>query len=129
MTRHVTVNFSDVKPLTLNERLHWAERNRRTQEIREDVGWLVTMWRESRKPFAQARVTLTVHPPDRRRRDLDNLSPTVKACIDGVVDAGLLEDDDSTRVLGFSVELREPLGDKRWHYTLRITESAEEGVA
>ncbi|WP_067191867.1 hypothetical protein [Micrococcus lylae] len=34
------------------------------------------------------------------RYDPNNLWPTVKACVDGLVDAGLLEDDDHTRVIG-----------------------------
>lgn len=35
-------------------------------------------------------VRITAHPPDRRRRDLDN---TLKATLDALQDAGLYEDD------------------------------------
>nr|WP_303769103.1 hypothetical protein [Schaalia odontolytica] len=31
--------------------------------------------------------------PDRRRRDRHNLAPTIKAMLDGLIDAGLLPDD------------------------------------
>ena len=32
-------------------------------------------------------------PRDRLRRDQDNLVPTLKPCIDGLVDAGVIPDD------------------------------------
>lgn len=40
------------------------------------------------------------HPHDRRRRDPANWYPSFKAAVDGVIDAGVLEDDDYTRVIG-----------------------------
>lgn len=46
--------------------------------------------------FALVSVLLPV--PDVRRRDPHNLAPTLKAVIDGLVDAGVVVDDDSTRV-------------------------------
>jgi crossover junction endodeoxyribonuclease RusA len=45
------------------------------------------------------KVELLAHPPDRRRRDLDNLQ---KALLDAVVAAGVIEDDsniDDLRVI------------------------------
>lgn len=38
-------------------------------------------------------VTLHYRPRDNRRRDADNLVPTLKALCDGLVDAGLVPDD------------------------------------
>ncbi len=35
---------------------------------------------------------------DNRRRDAHNTAPTVKACVDGLVDAGWFKDDDVSRV-------------------------------
>ena len=35
-----------------------------------------------------------IHFTDNRARDLDGAVPTVKACLDGVVDSGLIEDDN-----------------------------------
>jgi crossover junction endodeoxyribonuclease RusA len=40
------------------------------------------------------RVTLEYQPKDSRARDSINLSPTLKAAVDGIVDAGVLPDDD-----------------------------------
>lgn len=41
-----------------------------------------------------------LHPPSRRRADPANWYPSFKAAVDGLVDAGVLEDDDHTRVVG-----------------------------
>jgi hypothetical protein len=41
-----------------------------------------------------------LHPKDRQRRDPANWYPSFKACIDGLVDQGVLDDDDHTRVVG-----------------------------
>lgn len=43
-------------------------------------------------------VVLTWFAAGRGRRDADGLGPMVKACLDGMTAAGVLEDDDSTRV-------------------------------
>jgi hypothetical protein len=37
---------------------------------------------------------------NRRRSDVGNLYPTAKAVVDGLVDYGLIEDDDDTRLIG-----------------------------
>ena len=41
-----------------------------------------------------------LHPGSRRRLDPANFYPSFKAAVDGLVDAGVLEDDDHTRVIG-----------------------------
>ena len=46
------------------------------------------------------RITATVHITDKRRREVSNLFPTFKACIDGFVDAGILVDDSDAHVIG-----------------------------
>jgi crossover junction endodeoxyribonuclease RusA len=44
--------------------------------------------------MGRARITLEYVPRDTRRRDALNLAPTLKAAVDGIVDAGILVDDD-----------------------------------
>jgi len=46
------------------------------------------------------RITATVHIADKRRREVSNLFPMFKACIDGFVDAGILADDSDAHVIG-----------------------------
>jgi hypothetical protein len=46
-------------------------------------------------------ITLTVRYPDRRRHDVGNLYPYVaKPIVDGLVDAGVIPDDDDTHLIG-----------------------------
>lgn len=45
-------------------------------------------------PWAEVKVDVAFHFPDRRRRDQDNAAASLKAVYDGVVDAGLVMDDD-----------------------------------
>ena len=47
----------------------------------------------ARLHLTRARVEFEFTYPDRRRRDRSNLAPTVKALMDGMIDAGLLPDD------------------------------------
>jgi hypothetical protein len=47
-----------------------------------------------------AHILGVLHPEDHRRRDAANWYPSFKAAVDGVIDAGVLEDDDSTHVIG-----------------------------
>lgn len=79
-------------PLTANQRLHWAVKARLTADVRRDAMLLA---RSARLPRGVDHATIRLHyvPRDRRRRDADNLVPTLKAACDGLVDAGLTADD------------------------------------
>lgn len=48
----------------------------------------------------RAHIIGVVHPANHQRRDPANWYPSFKACIDGLVDRGVLPDDDYTRLLG-----------------------------
>lgn len=61
---------------------------------------------------------MTVHSTTNRRRDVGNLYPTVKACLDGIVsDAKVLPDDDDRHVVGPDIRP----GAKAEKFTLTIT--------
>lgn len=78
-------------PLSLNSREHWARTARTTAEVRRIVGWLA---QRHRIPYRdRIAVTLVYVPADARRRDADNLVPVLKAACDGLVDAGIVDDD------------------------------------
>lgn len=74
-------------------------------------------------PLGRARMVLLVSPPDRRRRDEDNLVPyLLKPVKDGVVDAGVVP-DDTADYLTWEIRLTEPTGQRRrWAYRLLIQE-------
>jgi crossover junction endodeoxyribonuclease RusA len=97
------------KPLSLNERLHWAAKAKRTREIRQAVALLAKT-----KPYRIPRldrctVQLEWRPRTAHRRDGDNTSPTVKAAVDGLRDAGVLDDDDTSRVTHLPVVILPPV--------------------
>lgn len=86
--------------LTLNQRLHWRKKADRTK-------WLRAYARlAARHPLVRTRFTtpvrcvITVRWPDGRRRDVHNLTPTFKACIDGIVDAETIPDDSDDWLIG-----------------------------
>ena len=78
-------------PLTANQRLHWTQRAARTKGLRESAHWLACAARIP--PQDHVTVGVCYRPRDNRRRDADNLVPTLKAACDGIVDAGVVPDD------------------------------------
>lgn len=76
-------------PLNANQRLHWAQKAKLTRMIRDE-----TSEQAIRIPRAEhVMVRLTWVVSDLRRRDSDNIYPTFKAMCDGLVDAGVVDDD------------------------------------
>ncbi|MFJ2733714.1 hypothetical protein [Streptomyces sp. NPDC087317] len=105
-----------LKLLNSNQRLHYRRRAEYTSKIREAAMEAVSECPAlmaalaAAKPdplFARAHVLGVLHPPTDGRRDPANWYPTFKAAVDGIVDAGLLEDDDHTRLLGPDMRLGE----------------------
>lgn len=86
------------KLLNANGRLHWSARARITKQLRSDACLLA---KATKVPHLErARIDCTYEPPDRRRRDAANWHDTAKPLVDGLVDAGVLDDDDHTRLEG-----------------------------
>ena len=79
-------------PLSLNHRMHHQVRAKRTREVREMA---LLLARAAKIPHCErVRVTLVYTPKDSRVRDPLNLVATLKACEDGLVDAGVVDDDN-----------------------------------
>ena len=78
-------------PLTKNQvrRMHYRTEAKARKQIMHTVALLA---RETEKREA-AIVILHWRMADRRRRDGDGAAPTLAACIDGLVEAGVLPDD------------------------------------
>jgi hypothetical protein len=110
--------------LTLNQRMHRMVAARLTRTLRETAGWLARAQHIPRLEAAWIVCELTV--PDRRRRDPGNWMPTAKACVDGLVDAGVLDDDDFSRVRGPDMRLNVAAHRERYGqggvFTVCITE-------
>lgn len=77
-------------PITENQRYHWAKKAKLTREVRN---WAGLLFRTARFADIPLRVELTWYVNDRRKRDEENVIPTLKAICDGLVDAGVVPDD------------------------------------
>lgn len=82
--------------LSANDRRHWADKARRVRFYRQQAYLKgVDYFNLGGRKFARAKVTAAVKLSGKRRFDPANASPTVKAIIDGLTDAGLWEDDNA----------------------------------
>jgi crossover junction endodeoxyribonuclease RusA len=85
-----------LKLLSLNDREHWAERARRTEALKK-AAWAMAL--QAKIPrLERVAVTVEYQPRDLRHYDAENTcAPSGKACLDGIVAAGVLEDDECPR--------------------------------
>ena len=97
MTLSIVFPAPDVR-LSMNDRTHWARKARITKEWRQAAfTWslnAVSHGLTRPQPPSHVRVVFEVSDPW-RRRDPHNLAPTVKAIVDGMVDAHIWPDDSS----------------------------------
>ncbi|AZQ77652.1 hypothetical protein EJ997_10190 [Flaviflexus ciconiae] len=94
-TETFTLTIPKTDWLTQNAREHWATTARKKKAIR------MRSRLEARRQGLSRRTertlsTILVGYPSARRADPENAAPTIKAAIDGLVDAGILIDDNST---------------------------------
>lgn len=83
------------KGLSPNARLHWSRKSRLVKSART-AAWGALLEKFGASPHlpAGARISLEMMfcPPDRRRRDLDNIIASMKAANDGIADALGIDD-------------------------------------
>ena len=94
--------------LTSNSRYHWAERARRTRDLRA-IARMQARRAHLPKHLTRARIEVFAHGRTRRRTDPANTYPTIKAIIDGLIDYGLLHDDDATHLTGPDMRAGDPI--------------------
>lgn len=90
-------------PLSLNQRLHWARRASITRDVKETVYWLTKA--QHIPTLDRISVTLEWQPKDRRRRDADNPTATLKPCLDGLVLAGVIPDDTPHHITAATIRI------------------------
>lgn len=110
MTQRFTITLPPgLKLLNANQRVHHRVRAELTQAIRgaamaqcsEEPAMRAALVSAGDAPVLEHAYILGIlHPGSRRRLDPANFYPSFKAAVDGLVDAGVLEDDDHTRVIG-----------------------------
>lgn len=93
------------RALWQNARVHWAERSRAVKSHRHEANVLARRAGLRKPPSDNPKITVTFHPPDRRKRDLQNMPATVKGALDGLADA--MGVDDSTFRVTFPTEFGE----------------------
>lgn len=99
MTRHTLM--IQVPPnlwLTANQRLHWSTRMRRVRMLRAYAASEARIHGLAGLRLGPCVVTAVIGYPTRGRADPTNAEPTVKAIIDGLVDARVWDDDDHTHL-------------------------------
>lgn len=69
--------------------------------------------------YDRAHITVAYRFPDNRRRDVQNLQPTSKAIVDGLVDANLIPDDDDAHIVGPDNRRERPNGTPRVTVTIQ----------
>ena len=111
------------KELSPNARVHWAKKAKKANEyrwfcsIKARAGWWTKLNKNASPPISLA---ITFHPPDRRRRDLDNMLASIKAGIDGIADALGVDDQH------FSLRLERGEPTRGGEVVAVITEGAEQ---
>jgi len=86
---------SDLSP---NKRLHHMQLYRAKRDAKDEAMALVLEQGRPDIPYEKAHITITWVAKDKRRRDVDNLFASMKPYIDGLVESGLLVDDDARHV-------------------------------
>lgn len=81
--------------LNANDRIHWSLKAKLTKGWRENAYAASSVGQIDR-----AHIVATLHFGDDRRRDVGNYAPTVKAAVDGLVDAGVIPDDSDRYLIG-----------------------------
>ena len=73
----------------------------RSQQREEAIAYVLEQGRPD-TPMKRAHITITWRSADKRKRDIDNLLSAMKGSIDGLVDAGVIE-DDSAKELSYTL--------------------------
>lgn len=93
---HLKFSLPRALVLNANQRQHWAPRAAVTKQLRQMAAIAA---RGQRVGSEQAHLKIAVGWPDKRRRDVANIAPTIKALVDGAIDAGLLPDDSDKHIV------------------------------
>lgn len=86
-------------PLMLNDRPVPRVRARITAQIRADTAWTATRAGLAGEMLTGVQLGLVWYPGKRITCDSDNLAPTLKAALDGLRDARVIEEDNGAVVL------------------------------
>lgn len=116
-----TLDLPPLPYVSPNKRGHWTARSRHNRAWRHAAKVLAI--KAGIPPCARISVALTYTPPDRRRRDPDNLvSGVLKPVVDGLVDARVIVDDTADQVVREFPTITDPADDRRPRWTLHVVD-------
>lgn len=92
------IPLGEKKWINANQRLFWRVRSERTKAWRAETA--VRAQLHQLKPLPKAHIVAELRFPTNARRDPANWAPTAKACVDGLVDANVLQDDNHKFLIG-----------------------------
>lgn len=118
MTTTLTFTIPADLWLSANDRMHWAPKARATRGLRM-LGLAGSHGLSGDESIGPCHVAAFIGYPRNGRADPANAAPTVKALIDGLVDAGVWPDDDSTYVIG-PTYLRDKASGQAGVHTVRL---------
>jgi crossover junction endodeoxyribonuclease RusA len=99
MSNELKIVFDSLPPAELMpnrlRRLHWAVRARVEKQARIDAMMLAyaALYKADWQMATKAEIAYMFYVKDRRRRDIEGMIGACKAWVDGLVDAGVIEDD------------------------------------
>lgn len=126
MSRHILTITAPAKWVRSNDHSNaWRTRHQLTTAWRGAAAWAAKGQHLPAFGMGPVTITATVHRDDARKFDLDGVTPTVKACIDGLRDAGVLLEDHWGVVTELTIRRGEPWADA----ALVLTIHEQEAVA
>ncbi len=78
--------------LSPNARSHWAKQAMAKKAYRQACGWQAKADGLGQINASAINVKVTFFPPDKRRRDLDNMLASLKSGLDGIADVCGIDD-------------------------------------
>ena len=77
-----------------NARIHWGAKSKHTKKARHDAAILARAAGAHSLTADRLNVSVTIMPPDARRRDVDGVLSSLKASLDGIADATGIDDSN-----------------------------------
>lgn len=106
-------------PIVQNDRMHHMVKAKAVAKAKAEARACIE---EAQIPaIVGADVDLHYRVPDRRRRDADGPAPTLKVCLDAIVEAGILPDDSWIHVPRCGVVMHPPIPGQPGHLWLELT--------
>lgn len=124
MTEHVLILEVKRPPMLANQqrRWHWS-RVREAKRTAQTMVWAAAKQAKIPRQRQRVVVDITWFAPDNIHRDSDGLGPFAKAAIDGLVTAGVLDDDDHRFVARTSTAIEVDRGRPRIEIRVAETET------